>query len=124
MQKRVLQNRRHKHKQSFLTIGFWTVLLHSEIKYKFLRKLNFAKIWRVAKNRKTDFLSTPRQVEVFNRRVVFETVLSENWFNGYIAVDSITHADGGEGGCETLPRAAEVSTVPPETTTTPGLWFF
>jgi hypothetical protein len=63
-------------------------------------------------------------VEVFNRRVVFETVLSENWFNGYIAVDSITHADGGQGGCETLPRAAEVSTVPPETTTTPGFWFF
>jgi hypothetical protein len=60
-------------------------------------------------------------VEVFNRRVVFETVLSENWFNGYIAVDSITHADGGQGGCETLPRAAEVSTVPPETTTTPGI---
>ncbi len=63
-------------------------------------------------------------MEVFNRRVVFETVLSENWFNGYIAVDSITHADGGEGGCQTLPRAAEVSTVPPETTTTPGLCFF
>lgn len=63
------------------------------------------------------------QVEVYDRLVVFETVLSENWFGGYIAVDSITHADGGEGGCETLPRAAEVTTVPPETTTTPVVPF-
>ena len=62
----------------------------------------------------------PAQVEVYDKLVVFETILPVNWFGGYLAVDSITHADGGEGGCETLPREAAATTVPPETTTTPG----
>ena len=63
------------------------------------------------------------QVEVYNKVVVFETVLSKNWFGGYLAVDSITHAEGGgsESGCETMPKAAEKTTVPPPPeTTTPG----
>jgi hypothetical protein len=50
--------------------------------------------------------------------VVFETTLSENWFGGYLAIDSISH--GGGEGCETLPREAAKTTVPPETTTTPA----
>jgi hypothetical protein len=61
----------------------------------------------------------PAQVEVYDRMVVFETVISENWFGGYLAVDSITHAEMSEGYCETIPKAAEKTTVPPETTT-PG----
>ena len=103
----------------------WTSQKDSELTNLAVRTMNtegqIVTAWQLTdRSSFADNAWNPAQVEVYDKLVVFETILPANWFGGYLAVDSITHEDGGEGGCETLPREAAATTVPPETTTTPG----
>ena len=57
------------------------------------------------------------QVEVYNRKVIFEATKQGEEEHGYVALDNVMVVEAGEDGCLTVPEEAKVSTVPPETTT-------
>ena len=61
------------------------------------------------------------QVEVYNRKVFFEAVMRDGeQGHGWVAVDNIMVESSSSGTCDTLPAGAQVTTVPPETTTPQG----
>lgn len=55
------------------------------------------------------------QVEVYNRNVKFEAVKNGEQNHGWVALDGIMVSK--EDTCVTIPKEAQMSTVPPDTTT-------
>lgn len=58
------------------------------------------------------------QVEVYNRKVMFTAEMGGEGVHGWVGIDNIMVSEGES--CDTIPSEAQVSTVPPETTTAQG----
>ena len=56
-------------------------------------------------------------MEVYNRKVIFEAVKQGEIDHGYVGLDNVNLIEPGEEECITIPESAQVSTIPPDTTT-------
>jgi hypothetical protein len=60
------------------------------------------------------------QAEVYSHRVAIHLLKGTSGGEGWAAIDEIIASEEYEGNCPTIPETSAVTTVPPDTSTTPS----